>query len=150
MAVVWHIAAATMKSYWLTLNEKCCEMIIISSVLLSRYRPLKSILQIAVYRPATFSWAVLAAHQISSPLGWTAQLKIDKKMKVASWRLHLFSDTRYCTCYFMLLFLPETLGAVINVAYYETPEGFCCDDGHSRPEDNKASTSVCFLAAFAV
>lgn len=58
-----------------------------------------------------------------------------------SQRLHLLNDTRYCTCYFMLLFLPETLGAVINVGYYETPEGFCCADGHSHPEGKKKNLS---------
>lgn len=53
----------------------------------------------------------------------------------------------------MLLFLPETLGAVINVDYYETPEGFCCDDGHSqswreKKEIQKVSVSCCFLSNY--
>lgn len=55
------------------------------------------------------------------PLGSVWELKIDKKLKIV--RLHLLSDTRYWTCYFMLLFLPKILSGVINVSYYETPEG---------------------------
>lgn len=46
----------------------------------------------------------------------------------------------------MLLFLPETLGASINVGYYEAPEGFCCDDGLCHPEEKNESLS-CFLLA---
>lgn len=92
---------------------------------------------------------MLAAHPdiLASWLDGTTE---NRRETEDSQRLHLLNDARYCTCYFMLLFLPETLGAVINVGYYETPEGFCCADGHSHPEGKKnkkiqASKNVCFL-----
>lgn len=45
----------------------------------------------------------------------------------------------------MLLFLPEILSGVINVSYYETPEGFSDALSHPRKKIIKTLSNVCSL-----